>query len=80
MGGNTWMEIGLKMLKDIYTLERATRLIWDLLIIRRAHTSKPISLSDHFEIVSDHFKVISDNFKTIKSYHFKNKYTLGQSN
>ena len=40
--------------------------------MRRDHTSKPISLSDYFEIVSDHFKVISDNFKTIKSHHFKN--------
>ena len=29
-----------------------------------AHISKPISLSDHFEIVINHFKVItiSDNF------------------
>ena len=42
--------------------------------MKRVHTTKLISLSDHFEIESDHFKVISDNFKTIKSHHFKNKY------
>ena len=39
--------------------------------MRRAHTSKLISLSDHFDIVSDHFKVISDNFKTIKNITLK---------
>ena len=48
--------------------------------MRRAHTNKPISLSDHFEIISDHFKILSVNFKTIKSHHFKNIYTLDQLN
>ena len=46
----------------------------------QVHTSKPISLSDQFEIVSDDFKVINDGFKIIKSHNYKNKCTLGQSN